>query len=434
MLRSILSAGHKASQPRRRSLRPTIDALEGRHLLSVTMTPVMPQTPIVTWERPTPIVYGTPLNANQLDASSNVPGTFSYTLANADPTTNDVLTAGTDRSAWKTVLHAGLDQILTVTFTPTDVNYKPIVQTRTLDVLQAPLTVTANNASVVYGQPIPALTGTVSGLVYGDTNAFVFTLPATQGSPAGQYTINPTPPANPGLDYNDYAISFTTGTLTVTPAPLTVTVNNASVAFNQPIPTLTGTVSGLVNGDHDAFIFTTTAVKGSPIGQYTISPTPPANPGLDYNNYAISFTTGTLTIYNPVIAGVTLSAQGDLQITSQLLSGNVVSIAPATSGWVSLTVNGVSEEFAASSVNYVHYNGSIGGHDSFTTSFVPTGYTYAQVWGTGNLLVNQAATGLGYWSINGSYNTLITVGGTNDVITSGPRYTDSFYGPVTFLN
>jgi len=59
-------------------------------------------TPIITWNNPSAITYGTPLSATQLNATANVAGTFVYTPA-----------AGT-------ILNAGANQILTVNFTPTD--------------------------------------------------------------------------------------------------------------------------------------------------------------------------------------------------------------------------------------------------------------------------------------------------------------------------
>ena len=89
----------------------------GNHTLSAVFTPkdsadsttaqatvsltVNKATPIVTWPTPEPISYGTPLSATQLNATSLIPGTFSYT-----PAAGTVIAAGT--------------HILSVTFTPTD--------------------------------------------------------------------------------------------------------------------------------------------------------------------------------------------------------------------------------------------------------------------------------------------------------------------------
>ncbi len=86
--------------------------------LSVTFTPtdtadyntvtaqsdvdVDPATPVITWANPADITDGTPLSVTQLDATANVPGTFTYNPA-----------AGT-------VLAPGQHQPLGVVFTPTD--------------------------------------------------------------------------------------------------------------------------------------------------------------------------------------------------------------------------------------------------------------------------------------------------------------------------
>src|SRR5207248_993025 len=58
--------------------------------------------PTITWNNPADITYGTALGASQLNATANVPGTFAYSPA-----------AGT-------ILGAGPNQTLSVTFTPTD--------------------------------------------------------------------------------------------------------------------------------------------------------------------------------------------------------------------------------------------------------------------------------------------------------------------------
>jgi probable HAF family extracellular repeat protein len=69
------------------------------YLLSFNAGPI---TPAITWAKPAAIPYGTALSATQLDATASVPGKFSYSQAIG------------------TVLHAGNNQPLTVTFTPTD--------------------------------------------------------------------------------------------------------------------------------------------------------------------------------------------------------------------------------------------------------------------------------------------------------------------------
>ncbi len=64
--------------------------------------PVSKKTPIITWENPEDIVYETLLSTTQLNATANVPGTFSYTPAIG------------------TKLIIGTNQDLKVDFIPTD--------------------------------------------------------------------------------------------------------------------------------------------------------------------------------------------------------------------------------------------------------------------------------------------------------------------------
>jgi gliding motility-associated-like protein len=93
-------------------------------------------TPIVSWSNPAFIIQGTPLSATQLNASANVPGTFVYT------------------PALGTVLNFGVDQTLSVTFTPSDaIDYVSVTTTVKIDVMKAaPITqAQITNFENVYG-------------------------------------------------------------------------------------------------------------------------------------------------------------------------------------------------------------------------------------------------------------------------------------------
>ncbi len=111
-----------------------------------------------------------------------------------------------------------------------------------LTVTPAPLTITASNMSKVYGAALPALSATYSGFVNGETPASLttppkFTTDATASSPvvAGGYPITAT-----GAVDGNYTITYATGTLTVTPASLTITADNVSKVY--------GGAAGLLGG------------------------------------------------------------------------------------------------------------------------------------------------------------------------------------------
>jgi YVTN family beta-propeller protein len=77
-------------------------------------------SPTITWNNPADIVYGTPLNSTQLDATSSVHGTFVYT-----PAAGTVLGVGT--------------HTLNVFFTPTDIiNYTTTSASVSINVVTNP--------------------------------------------------------------------------------------------------------------------------------------------------------------------------------------------------------------------------------------------------------------------------------------------------------
>ena len=143
------------------------------------------------WSPPANITYGTPLGNTQLDATAiavingntvTVPGTLAYSP-----------TAGT-------VLQAGNNQALTVSFTPFDsIDYNPAMGGTTITVLQATSTVSVtDNGGTYNGSPFAA-SGTVTGAGGLNTTPTSFsyvgtgstTYPATFVAPtnAGTYTV-----------------------------------------------------------------------------------------------------------------------------------------------------------------------------------------------------------------------------------------------------
>src|SRR5205807_803905 len=153
-----------------------------------------------------------------------------------------------------------------------------------LTVTPAPLTITADSKSKVYGAPLPTLTVSYTGLVNGDTAATFSTAPntpptlsttATATSHVNSSPITPTATPHDALP-TYYSISYVAGTLTVTPAPLTITADSKSKVYGAPLPTLTISYTGLVNGDTAASLTTppttsTTASAASHVNSYSIT-------------------------------------------------------------------------------------------------------------------------------------------------------------------
>jgi hypothetical protein len=221
--------------------------------ITVTVTQGIPP---ITWSTPAAINYGTPLSATQLNATTTVAGTFTYSPA-----------AGT-------VLSPGL-KTLSVTFIPMDTtDYTTNTATVTLIVYPAILTVTANNASRAVGAANPTFTASYSGFVNGDTAAVLgggspsLTTTATVSSPAGTYPIMVTQGT---LSAANYAFNFVNGTLSVVAAPTVVLTTTAKLTGSATAGyTATVTVTNTGTGaTHNVQLTTATlgTATGSPLPQ-----------------------------------------------------------------------------------------------------------------------------------------------------------------------
>jgi hypothetical protein len=168
----------------------------------------------------------------------------------------------------------------------------------TLTITQAPLTITANNATRPYGAADPPFTASAPDLLNGDTLLSIGVSPicttsATANSPVGAYPITCSGPSSA----TNYTITYSAGTLTITQAALTVTASNASRPYGSPNPAFGVNTNGLVNGDTLASIganptCSSTATAASPVGSYPITCTGPSS----ITNYTITYQQGILTI------------------------------------------------------------------------------------------------------------------------------------------
>jgi hypothetical protein len=174
--------------------------------------------------------------------------------------------------------------------------------TLTQGVTPAALTITADNASKTYGQTLTfaGTAFTTSGLVNSDSVSSV-TLASAGAAATATVSGSPyaiTASAATGTGLGNYTISYVNGSLTVNPATLTVTADNATKAYGQPNPSLTDTITGFVNGENAGVVsgspsLGTTATASSGVGSYSITA---AQGSLSATNYTFAFANGTLTI------------------------------------------------------------------------------------------------------------------------------------------
>jgi filamentous hemagglutinin family protein len=299
----------------------------------------------------------------------------------------------------------------------TSSNYQISYTNGTLTVSPAPLSVTANNDSKTYNGV--AYTGgngvTYNGFVHGETQ---LTLGGTltyggtsQGATnAGSYVITPQ-----GLASSNYQISYTNGTLTVSPAPLLVTANNDSKRSNGVAYTGGNgvTYNGFVHGEAQsvlggALTYGGTSQGATSAGTYAITPQ-----GLASSNYSITFLNGTLTIEPPVPA---TSAPTVDSVTTAVTSTITTVPTPPTGG------NQTTGVTVTAPVSVVNTSGGAtvpGGLGSSTiaggSSLDLLGLTAGGgTGGTGVIVLSGGSSSLGY-----SGNSTIVAGSGSDTLLGG---------------
>jgi len=274
-----------------------------------TLINVNKATPVITWANPAAISYGTSLGAVQLNATANVPGTFLY--APAAPA----------------ILNAGVNQTLSVDFTPTNsANFNSVAgKTALITVNKINLAAKADNKNRGYGSANPTLSVSYTGFVNGEVETVLDTKPslttlATLLSDAGDYPIS----INGGVD-NNYNFGYTPGVLSVTKATLTATAEDKSRLLSTPNPALTIRYDGFLNSDGSTDLdvppaAATTATAVSPLGGYPIT----VSGGSD-NNYSFTYVPGTLTInpnFPPTIKSFQIVTKEDQQFNFSYTSFN----------------------------------------------------------------------------------------------------------------
>jgi hypothetical protein len=257
---------------------------------TVSLT-VTKSAPAITWAKPAPIVYGTPLGAAQLNATAPIPGRFVYL-----PSTDAVLSAG---------MHTP-----SVTFTPADMaGYTTAQAAVSLTVTKATPAITwPTPASIVYGT---ALGATQLNATASDPGRFVYTPAAGEMLTAGTHTLSAvfTP-----TDATDYAIAQATVTLSVIKAkPTTIT-------WSTPVAISRGTPLGAAQLNATApipgnFVYTPAAGELLPTGTHTLSVTfTPTDPNFPAAQAAVPLTVNKATpavlwpTPAPIAFGTVLSA------------------------------------------------------------------------------------------------------------------------------
>ena len=182
-------------------------------------------------------------------------------------------------------------------------NYDITFVNGTFTIHKAPLTIAAENKTATYGDEAPQFTVIGSGFKF--TEAFdrlsgtlSFACDYAQFSDKGTYIVTPG-----GYESDNYEISYVSGTLTVEPKTITVTIASKTSVYGEELAALTADDhGGIVNGDTGVYALETTATSASNVGEYAITGT-----ALD-DNYSITFVYGTYTITKATATAVAPTA------------------------------------------------------------------------------------------------------------------------------
>lgn len=163
-----------------------VRAADSQYSAQVTFSlPVTQQAPLVSWPTPTAISYGAQLGPQQLNASSNVSGTFSYNPA-----------AGT-------VLHAG-GQLLSVKFTPSDPMYSPVSASVQLTVTKSVPMISWTPEPITPGTPLSAIQLCANANTAG---TFTYDPPLGTVLPEGVSTVTATFEPADSADYQNASLT-----------------------------------------------------------------------------------------------------------------------------------------------------------------------------------------------------------------------------------
>lgn len=181
--------------------------------------------PVISWNTPAAITYGTALSAAQMNASANVAGSFEYSVA-----VNTVLNAGT--------------HTLSVTFTPSDANnYNSATEQVQIVVNKANPVISWNTpAAITYGTTLSASQLNAS-LTTGD-GELKYDHTIGEMLNAGTHTLQVDVAAT-----DNYNAASKSVQLTVDKADAAITVNGYSGVYDGSAHGATGSAKGVNNED-----------------------------------------------------------------------------------------------------------------------------------------------------------------------------------------
>jgi len=229
------------------------DSTDYTQQTATTTIKVDEATPVLSWAAPAPIPYGTLLGAGQLDATSTIPGTFTYS-----PAAGTVLAGGT--------------QILKVTFTPTDTTDYTAAKTSVsiLVTTSTPVIGWATPAAITYGTALSGAQLDATAMFNGAKVPGTFTYTPAKGMVLGAGMQTLTVVFTPSNTSN-YTSATGSVNLQVNPAVPKITwLKPGAIEYGTPLSSVQLDATASVPG---TFVYSPDAGTVLPEGSNTLSVT-----------------------------------------------------------------------------------------------------------------------------------------------------------------
>jgi sugar lactone lactonase YvrE len=288
-----------------------------------------------------------------------------------------------------------------------DSNYPTDTIFAALTVTPAPLSVVVDSKTKDINTPNPTLTGTVTGVVTGDSATATYSTTAALNSPAGAYPITAAVAFGPGTLAANYTVNVTNAQLNIV-IPTTVTLvssNNpsvfsSSVTFTTTVAATQGTPDGAV-GFYDG----TTLLQSVPVaGGVAVYSTSALSPGS--HNITATYTPLTTTFAGGSAALV--------QNVSVATGGFSITVSPNTQ----LIFGAGSNTFSV----HVSATGTFSGTVSLACSGLPTDATCVLQNAVLNLPLNGSA--------DTTFTTTVTLADANMAMLQNPSLRGMDVSPI----
>ncbi len=238
------------------------------------------------------------------DANPAIGVTYSGFKNGQNSSVIDTLATG----ATAAIATTGVGTYATTASGASDNNYDFNYVDGVLSINKATLAATAQSVTREYGDVNPAIGVTYTGFKNGETDAVIDTLASGASAASTTSNVGTYATTASGAFDDNYAFTYTNGTLAVTKATLLVTADDKTRVYGNANPAFTFTYTGFKNGETVSVINvgasgSSLANAASDVGDYAIT-----GSGASDNNYSFTYADGTLAITKAMLTATANTA------------------------------------------------------------------------------------------------------------------------------